>query len=50
MTSLVPNIANSLIDDSSNETSMAGNMLWPFKPILLFGVEANDGLAIVFRG
>ena len=34
-TSLVPNIANTLVDDSSNETGTAGNVLWPYKPILL---------------
>lgn len=48
-TAAIPNIAVGLVDDLTNKTSAATTMLWPFKPILLFGVESNTGDSLVFR-
>lgn len=48
-TALIPNIAASTTDDSADEVAAANYMQWPFKPILLFGAEANAGYALVFR-
>lgn len=48
-TSTIPNIAAGLADDGNDETNAFNYMQWPFKPILLFGVESNTGDSLVFR-
>ena len=48
-TALIPNIALSNTDDGADETSVSNHVYWPFKPILLFGVESNTGDSLVFR-
>ena len=48
-TALIPNIAASTTDDSTDEVTAANYMQWPFKPILLFGAEGNTNNIISFR-
>ena len=38
-TAVIPNIGSSLADDQPDETTGSSSMMWPFKPILLFGVD-----------
>ena len=38
-TALIPNIGASMVDDNTDETTTSGSMTWPFKPIMLFGVD-----------
>ena len=48
-TALIPNVGASLVDDNTDETTTAGSMTWPYKPILLFGVESSSVVAHYFR-
>jgi len=48
-TAIIPNIAVSLADDIADETNAVNYMHWPFKPILLFGIESMAGNIEVFR-
>ena len=42
-TSIIPNIAAGLTDDTTDETTIVNQQYWSFKPILLFGIESNSG-------
>ena len=48
-TALIPNIGASMVDDNTDETTTAGSMSLPYKPILLFGVESSSTVAHYFR-
>ena len=61
-TALVPNIAASMVDDNVDETTTAGSMTWPYKPILLVAtkqaqaeyvaplIETHFAIEVTFKG
>ena len=48
-TALIPNLGASLIDDNTDDVTSVGSMTWPYKPILLFGVESSAVVPHYFR-
>jgi len=48
-TSIIPNIAKCGTDDFDDDQLPSKTMFWPFRPILLFGVESSKGEGVVFR-